>query len=367
MVRRWETSSTEHTHGIRGKGEEHPSHAARGSRQARGGTPMTQHVRGWALSFLLVALSVPAAAQQPQSIPRVGYLSTRPAEMEQILLPAFLHGLRELGYTEGKNIVIERRYAAAGQHDRIRKLVAEMIRLKVDVIFVIGPDITAAVKEATTTIPIVFISPDPVGLGLVESLARPGGNATGLSDFHGYLGSKRLELLKEVVPAASRMAFLWMAGFSSAPLQLQELQAAAPGLGVTLLAVEVASPDEVDRALNALAQERPEALVVHPSVTVTSHGRSRVFAFALENRLPAIYTLGQWVDEGGLMSYGAHFPDLWRRAATYVHKILQGTKPADLPVEQPMKFELVLNLHTAAQMGLSIPPAVLFQADRVIK
>jgi putative ABC transport system substrate-binding protein len=329
---------------------------------------MTQHILRCALSVMLVALSVPAAAQQPQHIPRIGYLSTRPAEMEQRLLPVFLQGLQDLGYTEGKNIVIELRYAAVGQHERIRELVAEMVRLKVDVIVVIGPDITAAAKEATTTIPIVFISPDPVGLGLVESLARPGWNLTGLSDFYGHLGSKRLELLKEVVPAAARMAFLWMAGSpSSAPLQLQELQAAAPGLGVTLLAFEVAGPGDVDRALTALAQERPEALVVHPTVTVTSHGRSRVFEFAIQNRLPAIYTLGQWVEEGGLMSYGTHFPDLWRRAATYVHKILQGTKPADLPVEQPMKFELVINVQTAQQMGLTIPPSVLYQADKVIK
>src|SRR5262249_33563804 len=172
--------------------------------------------------------------------------------MEQRLLPVVLQGLQDLGYTEGKNIVIELRYAAVGQQERIRALVAEMVRLKVDVIVVIGPDITAAAKEATTTIPLVFISPDPAGLGLVESLPRPGGHATGLSDFHGHLGSKRLELLKEVVPAASRMAFLWMAGFSSAPLQWQEIQAAAPGLGVTLLAVEVAGPDDVDRALTAL-------------------------------------------------------------------------------------------------------------------
>ncbi len=329
---------------------------------------MTQHILRCALSVMLVALSVPATAQQPQHIPQIGYLSTRPAEMEQRLLPVFLQGLQDLGYTEGKNIVIELRYAAVGQHERIRDLVAEMVRRKVDVIVVIGPDITAAGKGATTTIPIVLISPDPVGLGLVESLARPGGNVTGLSDFHGHLDSKRLELLKEVVPAASRMAFLWMAGSSSsAPLQWQELQAAAPGLGVTLLACEVAGPDDVDRALTALAQAHPEALVVHPSVTVTSHGRSRVFEFAIQNRLPAIYTLGQWVEEGGLMSYGTHFPDLWRRLATYVHKILQGTKPADLPVEQPMKFELVINLQTAQQMGLTMPPSVLCQADKVIK
>jgi putative ABC transport system substrate-binding protein len=338
---------------------------------------MTKNVLRCALSAMLLALSLPAEAQQPQKIPRIGYLATRSAEMEQILLPVFLQGLRELGYTEGKNIVIEQRYAAAGQgvpavtgqQERIRELVAELVRLKVDVIVASQYEVTAAAKEATTTIPIVFtVSADPVGLGLVESLARPGGNATGLSDFHGHLGSKRLELLKEVVPAASRIAFLWMSGSPTAPLQLKELQAAAPGLGVTLLAFEVAGPDDVDRAWTAMAQERPEALIVHPSMTLgsTTH-RRRISELAVQHRLPAIYTISQTVEAGGLMSYGAHFPDLWRRAAMYVHKILQGTKPADLPVEQPMKFELVINLHTAQQMGLTIPPSVLYQADRVIK
>jgi len=276
---------------------------------------MMQHILRLALSVMLVALSGPAAAQQPQHIPRVGYLSTRPAVMEQLLWPAFLHGLRELGYTEGKNIIIERRYAVEEQHERLRELVAELVRLKVDVIAVIGPDATAAAKEATTTIPIVFInSPDPVGLGLVENLARPGGNVTGTTDFHGHLVGKRLALLKEVVPAASRIAFLWMAGTCTAPMQWQELQAAAPGLGVTLLAFEIAGPDDVDRAFTALAQARPEALVVQPSVAYTT---SRIFEFAIQHRLPAIYTLPQWVEAGGLMSYGAHFPDLWRRAMVH--------------------------------------------------
>jgi putative ABC transport system substrate-binding protein len=289
--------------------------------------------------------------------------------MEQILLPVFLQGLRELGYTEGKNIVIELRHAAPRQLDRLRELAAELVGLKVDVIVVsTGSEGELVAKEVITTVPFVFIAdPDPVRLGLVESLARPGGNATGLSDFHGPLGAKRLELLKEVVPAASRIAFLWRSASASAPLQLQDLQAAAPGLGVTLLAFEVAGPDDFDRVFTAMGQERVEALVVHPSVTGATDGRRRVFEFAVQHRLPAIYTTAPMVEAGGLMSYGAHFPDLWRRAATYVHKILQGTRPADLPVEQPMKFELVINVHTAQQMGLTIPPSVLYQADRVIQ
>ncbi|MGH8059482.1 MAG: ABC transporter substrate-binding protein, partial [Candidatus Entotheonellia bacterium] len=270
---------------------------------------MTQHILRCALSAMLLALSVPAEAQPPQHIPRIGYLSTRPAEVEQIWLPSFLHGLHELGYTEGKNIVIEQRYVAggfggaAGQQESIRALVAELVRLKVDVIVASGTAVEA--KAVTTTIPIVFIAAAaPVELGLVESLARPGGNVTGLSDFHGHLVAKRLELLKEVVPAASRIAFLWMAGSLTAPLYVQALQAAAPSLGVTLLAGEVAGPDDVDRALTVVAQERPEALVVHPTVMVTTHRRSRVFAFAVQHRLPAIYTGSSAVEAGGLMSYG---------------------------------------------------------------
>ena len=330
---------------------------------------MTQNIICFALSAILLALRVPAEAQQPQKIPRIGYIAARAADMEQTLLPVFLQGLRELGYTEGKNIVIEQRQAETGQHERLRELIAELVRLKVEILVVsTSSEGMQVAKEAITTVPYVFIaSPDPVGLGLVESLARPGGNATGLSDFHGPLGAKRLELLKEVVPTASRIAFLWRSASASAPLQLQDLQAAAPGLGVTLLAFEVAGPDDFDRVFTAVGQERVEALVVHPSVTGATDGRRRVFEFAVQSRLPAIYTLGQRVEEGGLMSYGAHFPDMWRRAATYVDKILQGTKPADLPVEQPMKFELVINVHTAQQMGLTIPPLVLYQADRVIQ
>ena len=330
---------------------------------------MTQTVLRFALSAMLVALSLPAEAQQSQNIPRIGYIAARPADREQLLLPVFLQGLRELGYTEGKNIVIELRHAEVGQHDRLRELAAELVRLKVDVIVVsTSSEGHLVAKEVITTVPFVFIAdPDPVRLGLVESLARPGGNATGLSDFHGPLGAKRLELLKEVVPAASRIAFLWRSASASAPLQLKDLQAAAPGVGVTLLAFEVAGPDDFDRVFTAMDKERPEALVVHSSVMGTPHGKRRLFEFAVQRRLPTIYTLSQWVEAGGLMSYGAHFPDMWRRAATYVDKILKGTKPGDLPVEQPTKFEFIINLKAAKQIGLKIPPNVLARADKVIK
>lgn len=328
---------------------------------------MTKHVLRLVLSAMLLALSEPAAAQPPQNIPRIGYLAAHSLDRE--LQPLFLQGLRALGYTEGHNIVIEQRHAEAGDQETIRALAAELVRLKVDVIVVsAGANDTQVARAAITTTPFVFIQhPDPVGLGLVESLARPGGNATGQSNFHGPLAAKRLELLKEVVPAAARIAFLWMPESLAAARQWQDLQAAAPGLGVTLLPFEVAGPDDVDRALTAMAQAHVEALVVHPTVTNTPHGTSQVLAFAVQRRLPAMYHLWQVVEAGGLMSYGASLPDLWRRAAYYVDRILRGTKPAELPVEQPMKFELVINLHTAQQMGLSIPPAVLYQADRVIQ
>ncbi|MGH8069157.1 MAG: ABC transporter substrate-binding protein, partial [Candidatus Entotheonellia bacterium] len=226
---------------------------------------MTKHVLRLALSAMLLALSVSAAAQPPQHIPRIGYLAAHPLDRE--LQPFFLQGLRELGYTEGHNIVIEQRQAEEGEQDKIRALAAELVRLNVDVIVVsAGANDTQVAKAVITTTPFVFIQhPDPVGLGLVESLAHPGGNATGQSNLNGPLAGKRLALLKEVVPAVSRIAFLWMAGSITAPLQLQDIQAAAPGLGVTLLAFEVAGPDDVDRVFTALAQARVEALVVHPT------------------------------------------------------------------------------------------------------
>jgi putative ABC transport system substrate-binding protein len=315
---------------------------------------MMKHVLCLALSTLLLALCMPVTAQQPH-IPRIGYLAAHPADRE--LQPFFLQGLHALGYTEGHNILIEQRQAAFGEQDKIRALAAELVRLQVDVIVVsAGANDMQVAREAVTTIPFVFIeSPDPVGLGLVESLARPGGNATGQSAFHSPLAAKRLELLKEVAPAATRIAFVWLAGSLAASRQWQDLQAAAPGVGVTLLPFEVAGSDDVDRALTAVAQAGVEALYVHPTVTSIPYGRSRVLAFAVQHRLPAMYHLWQVVEAGGLMSYGASFPALWQRAATYVDKILKGTKPAELPVEQPMKFELVLNLRTAAQMGLTIP------------
>jgi len=330
---------------------------------------MTRRV--FVLICLLPAVFLPAVsligAQQTKKIHRIGYLSTRSAAVEKIRFPAFLQGLQELGYTEGKNIVIEQRYVTAGQRERLRELAAELVRLKVDVIVVSSGSIVPVAKEATTTIPIVFtVSADPVGEGLVESLARPGGNVTGLSDFHGDLVPKRLELLKEVVPSALRIAFLWNSASSAGPLQLKELQAVAPALRVTLLSFGVKGADDFDRAFVAMEKERPGALVVHGNPLISNH-RSQIFEFVLKNRLPAIWTVRENVEAGGLMSYGTNHPGLWRRAATYVDKILKGAKPAELPVEQPTKFELVINLKTAKQIGVTIPPNVLARADKVIK
>jgi putative ABC transport system substrate-binding protein len=317
-----------------------------------------------ALGILLAPLS--SGAQQPAKVPRIGFLSSRSPDAEKSRLAAFQQGLRELGYLEGKNIVIEQRYAA-GKFDRLPDLAAELVRLKVDVLVATGAPASHAAKKATSIIPIVMGNAgDPVGTGLVASLARPGGNVTGLSDFNLALVTKRLELLKEVVPAASRVAVLSNPANPTNPLQVKELQAAAPALGVTLLSLEVKGPDDIDRAFTAMRKERAGALIVFGDPMLETH-RTRIFEFAVKSRLPAIGAQRAYVDAGGLMSYGTNFEDLYRRAAVYVHKILKGAKPADLPVEQPMKFEFVVNLKTAQQIGLTIPPNVLARADKVIK
>jgi len=318
-----------------------------------------------ALGALLLALTFPALAQQPGRVYRIGYLSVLPAAQEKTLLPAFQQGLQELGYLEGKNIVIEQRYAE-GKRDRLPALSADLVRLKVDIIVTGGAGVPAA-KGATSTIPIVMTyHANPVAAGLVASLAQPGGNVTGLSDFHGELVSKRLELLKEVVPAASQVAVLLRPANSTHLLQLKELQAAAPALGVTLLSLDVEGREDIDRAFSTLRKPRPGGLLVLGATEFRTH-RRRIVDLAAKSRLPTIFTEGEWVDSGGLMSYGTSFPDLYWRAATYVDKILKGRKPADLPVEQPKKFEFVVNLKTAKQIGLTIPPNLLARADKVIK
>jgi putative ABC transport system substrate-binding protein len=315
---------------------------------------------------MLLALCLTAEAQQPKKVPRIGYLATGSASAVSRLTEAFREGLRELGYVEGKDIAIEYRYAD-GKAERLPDLAAELVRLKVDVLVAAGAPAAHAAKTATSTIPIVIgNAADPVGTGLVASLARPGGNITGLSDFNLGVITKRLELLKEVVPTASRIAVLLNPANPTNPLQLKETQAAAPGLGVTLLPLEVRGPDDFDRAFTAMRKERARALLVFGDPMFGTH-RTRIVELAAKSRLPAIWSLSEYVEAGGLMSYGTHFNDLYRRATIYVDKILKGAKPAELPVEQPTKFELVINLKTAKQIGLTIPPNVLARADKVIK
>jgi len=307
-----------------------------------------------------------AEAQQAKKISRIGYLSGASAERDKSWRAAFQQGLQELGYLEDKNIIIEQRYAV-GQFERLPELAAELVRLKVDVLVVTGAPAAHAAKKTTSTIPIVMTNAaDPVGTGLVASLAHPGGNVTGLSDFTAGVITKRLELLKDVVPSASRVAVLLNPANPTNPLQLKEIQAVAPALSVTLLPFEAKGPDDIDRAFTTIGKERPGALLVFGDPMLGTH-QKQIIELAVKSRLPAIYSTRPNVETGGLMSYGTNFADLFRRAATYVDKILKGSKPADLPVEQPTKFEFVINLKTAKQIGLTIPPNVLVRADKVIK
>ncbi len=318
------------------------------------------------LSAMLFALCVPAETQQPKKVHRMGFLSSRSPDAEKSRLAAFQQGLQELGYVVGKNILVEKRYAA-GQFDRLPDLAAELIRLKVDVLVTTGTPAARAAKNATDTIPIVIGNAgDPVGTGLVASLARPGGNVTGLSVLNTEVSGKRLELLKEVVPRLSRVAVLLNPANPINPLQVAEIQSAALALGVTLLPLEVKKDDDIDRGFIAMKKERTGALIVLGDPLLEIH-RTRLAELAVKNHLPAIYSLGPYVEAGGLMSYGTNFDDVYRRAAIYVDKILKGAKPADLPVEQPTKFEFIINLKAAKQIGLTIPPNVLARADRVIR
>ncbi len=317
-------------------------------------------------AFSILVAPLAADAQQAKPIPRIGFLASSSGEREKSRLAAFQQGLRALGYVEGQNIIIEQRYAG-GELERLPDLAAEIVRLNVDVILTEGAPAAHAAQQITTTIPIVIGNvADPVGTGLVASLARPGGNITGLSAFSVGLVTKRLELVKEVVPSASRVAVLLNPANPANPLILQEIQAIAPTLGVTLLPFEAKGAEEIDRAFTAMKQERVEALIVLGDPMFGTH-RRRISELAVQSQLPSTYGMRDYVEAGGLMSYGTNFEDLYRRAATYVDKILKGAKPADLPIEQPMKFELVINLKTAHALGLTIPPTLLFQADEVIR
>ncbi len=320
------------------------------------------------LTVTLGVLAAPLSSegQPPTKVPRIGLLWTSPLPAVSHLTGAFRQGLRELGYVDGQNIAFEVR-SAEGRVERLPDLVADLIRLKVDVIVAGGTPAPLAAKRATTAIPIVMTAAgDPVGSGLVASLARPGGNITGLSILAPELGGKRLQLLKVVVPGVSRVAILWNAANPYPVLVWRETEAAAPALGVHLQSLDVRGPDDLEGAFAAATRWRAGALITVED-PLTFGQRIRIVDFAARSRLPAIYGSREFVDAGGLMSYGASFTDLARRAATYVDKILKGAKPADLPVEQPTRFELVINLKTAKALGLTIPPSVLIRADDVIE
>jgi putative tryptophan/tyrosine transport system substrate-binding protein len=306
------------------------------------------------------AWPVAARAQQAAKIPRIGIIDDSP------IWNAFRHGLRDLGYLEGQNIAFDYAYGD-GVPDRLAWVALELVHRPVDLIATFGTPPTLAAKQATTTIPIVMIGVgDPVGSGLVSSLARPGGNITGNTILGPEVAGKRLQLLKEVIPSLSRVAFLWNPDNASHPAQLAELRVAVEALGIKLLPVPVRSSDEFDNAFAAMMRERPDAfLMTNDPFHQLSIGR--VIDFLANNRLPGMFVTREVAVSGGLLSYGASLPDLFRRGAVYVHKILHGTKPADLPIEQPVKFELVVNLKTAKAMGLSIPEAFLLRADEVIE
>ena len=306
-------------------------------------------------------------AQQRKNLPRIGLLIGSSAPSNAVRIEAFLLGLRELGYVEGQNVFVEYRYAG-GKADEYPKLAAELVSLKVDLIVAGGSSSLArAVKGTTKMIPIVITGgSDPVGAGLVASLAQPGGNITGLTAIAAELAGKRLELLKETLPRLTRFGVLWNPTDQGSAQGLKEIEIAAPTLGLEVQSLQVRSPSNFESAFKAAIASQARAFQVLGSALINSH-RNRIVEFATKNRLPTMFAEAADVEAGGLMSYGPNAPDLYRRAATYVDKILKGAKPADLPVEQPTKFEFVINLKTAKQIGLTIPPNVLARADRVIR
>jgi putative tryptophan/tyrosine transport system substrate-binding protein len=336
-------------------------------REARGKKKnMKKRITLWLLATFFLANVSLADAQQTGKVPRIGLLSTVSSSSIAARMEAFRQGLRELGYMEGKNIFIEHR-SAEGKADRVRELVPELMRLKVDVIVTTGPTSTRAAKEATVTTPIVMgFDTDPVGNGFVASLARPGGNITGLSALAPELSGKQLEILKEVLPRLSRVAVF---GTSTAPgnaQSLRETELAAGAFRVQLQYLDILNTQDIGTAFQAAGKGRAEAVLMLASPILNSQ-RKQIADLAVAGRLPVIFFAAEYVGDEGLMSYAPQLADLFRRAATYVDKILKGAKPADLPVEQPTKFELVISLKAAKQIGLTIPPNVLARADMVIK
>jgi putative ABC transport system substrate-binding protein len=339
-------------------------HSSFGNRQSKIGNRKLAGIVAVGLAFAFGGVEV--WAQQPTKIPRIGYLSPTSPSISPTRIEAFRQGLRELGYVEGKNIVIEYRYAER-KFDRLPALAAELVRLKVDLIVTTGPTVTRAAKEATTTVPIVMTSDsDPIGNGFVASLARPGGNVTGLSNLARELSGKRLELLKEITPGLDEVAVLGTSTEPGHAQALKEIELAAGAFKVHLQYLDVLDSKDIESVFRAASKGQADAVLVMNSPFLVSH-RKQVADLAVKNRLPAIYYSTEFVEDRGLMSYGVSFTDLFRRAATYVDKILKGAKPADLPVEQPKKFEFIINLKAAKQIGLVIPPNVLARADRVMR
>ena len=317
------------------------------------------------LAIIVLGSIQPAEAQQPGKVHRIGYLTTASAGRASPNAEAWRQGLRDLGYVEGQNIAIEYR-SSEGYTDRLPGLAAELVRLKVDIIFAAGGPAGRAAKKATSAIPIIFVgTPTRSPVGWWTSLARPGGNITGFSNGAPGLYGKRLEILKETVPKLTRVGVLWNPAYPSG-LVLKEIRSAGQELGVQVQSLEVRSPNDIDSAFEAATKAQAGALVVAQQAPINTNPK-RIVELAAKRRLPAIYADTEWIHAGGLMSYGPSYPDLYRRSAIYVDKILKGTKPADLPVEQPIKFELMINLKTAKALGLTIPPGVLMRAEKVIK
>ena len=323
--------------------------------------------RAVALALVVLALPIHLDAQAAPKVTKIGLLTPSSPAGSGHLVEAFRQGLRELGHVEGKTFVVEARYGD-GRSERLPELARGLVSLKPDVIVTSTDVATAAVKRATRTIPIVMaLSTDPVATGFVASLTRPGGNITGLSNISAALSGKRLELLREAVPGLSRVAFLWNPDVRGALLDYKETEEVARSLRLELYSLEVSTAEDLDRAFSVLTSQRAQAFIVTAANVVMFGRRAEIARFAQSSRLPSMYSAKEYVDVGGLMSYGPSVPGMFRRAAVYVDKILKGAKPADLPVEQPTTFELVINLKTAKGLGLAVPPSLLLRADRVIE
>ena len=327
---------------------------------------MTKIIHVWLLVTIMLTTVSSAEAQQPKKVPRVGYLAAVSASADAPRVEAFRQGLRDLGYVEGQNIAIDYRHEDR-MFERLPDLAAELVRLKVDVLVAVTTNAALAAKNTTRTIPIVFLGvSDPIAAGLVDSLPRPGGNSTGITNIASVLSGKRLELLKETIPKLSRVAVLWDPQAPGSAPQWKESQLPARELGLQLHSMEVSSADKYENAFKEAIKARSAALAVTQSPLAASN-RKQIADLATKNRLPAIYGRGDFVESGGLMSYGPGYGAEGRDGARYVDKILKGAKPADLPVEQPKKFEFIINLKAAKQIGLTIPPNVLVRADKVIR